>query len=312
MKKVLIINRGIFPTKRELIDDYDIDIISLYRNIPSILRLFRVIHFKLKLPFLKIWEIKNIDKIFKNYDIIILHDSSSYFHLQRFINHIEKFADNNTKLIFYYWNNVIENIKPLKFSDRWDKVSFDFNDSQKFNLRYVGGYYIPQKNDQENEISSDVFFIGINKGRFPTLISLEKKLRNAGIKPLFILVSKIKSFFSSKYSQPYNYLDVIKFIHGTKCILDITKTNQIGLSLRTYEAIFYNKKFITFNKTIKKYDFYNSNNILIMSDDIQINRIMDFLSVPLVPYNAELLKRYSFDAWIERVDKGETLRDVIE
>lgn len=251
MKKVLIINRGIFPNKKELIDNYEVDSISLYRNIPSILRLFRVIHFKLKLPFLKIWEIKNIDKILMNYDIIILHDSSSYFHLQRFINLIEKYADNNAKLIFYYWNNVRDDINPLKFSDRWDKVSFDFNDSQKFNLRYVGGYYIPQKTDRKNEISSDVFFIGINKGRFPTLISLENELRNAGLKPLFILVSKIKSFFSSRYSQPYSYLDVVKFIHGTKCILDITKTKQIGLTLRTYEAIYYNKKLITFNKTKK-------------------------------------------------------------
>ena len=106
-------------------------------------------------------------------------------------------------------------------------------------------------------------------------------------------------------------MDVVKFIHGTKCILDITKTKQIGLTLRTYEAIYYNKKLITFNKTIKKYDFYNSNNILIISDNIQINKIMAFLSAPLIPYNEELLERYSFDAWIKRIDNEEILRDVI-
>lgn len=312
MKRVLTINRGIFSPVTNKNDKYEVKSVFLFKEIPFILKPIRSLHIRFKLPGIKIWDVRNIEKFLNGYDIIILHDSSGIKKLQRYIKIIEKTTPANTKLFFYFWNLVDNRLSELSFSSRWEIISFDYCDSLRYKIRYVGGYYIPEKTSEgDAQIINDVFFIGINKGRFSRLVNLERRLIDNNIKPLFLYIDNIRSVFNPKYSKALPYSDVVGLVKKSKSILDITKQNQFGLTLRVYEAIFYNKKLITYNSFIKDYDFYNPNNILVLdSNEEDINIIHDFLSYP-VNYESEYLDRYSLFSWIERLDTNKLIDDVI-
>lgn len=307
-KKVLIVNSGIFKTNFIEFTNYDVRRISLFKNIRSYLKPLRIFHLKLNLPFQSIWEIENISIMFHGYDIIILHDSSSYSQLNRFIRLIDKHSDYTTKLIFYFWN-TINDFSSLKFSDKWDITCFDYKDSIKFNLRYIGGFYCPFVLNN-NKIVFDIFFIGINKGRFSKLFLLEEKIEEIGLVPCFIYVSKLRHLFSKRYSNPILYNEVVDYISKSKVILDFSKDGQFGLTLRVYESIYYNKKLITDNQSIDQYDFYNESNILIIKDYNDVNKIIYFLSIPFIPYSPSIFERYSLNSLISRIDNSNTIEDV--
>lgn len=313
MRKVLIINRGVFSPNKILSENYEISSISFFKKIPFLLKPIRILHTRFNLPGTKIWEKNKIDDHIKGYNLIVLHDSANVNQLQRFINLIDKYAESGTKCFFYYWNSI-NSLLNLQFSSKWEIISFDYKDSLRFNIRYVGGYYIPEIKiaEQNAENTNDVFFIGIDKGRFSRLIQLEKNLNKAGLKTSFVYVSKIKSLVFNKYSKPLPYSEVVKLIQRTKSILDISKSNQFGLTLRVYESIFYQKKLITYNSSIREYDFYNPKNMLILNGDADTCIISDFLSnTEEIKYENLYKERYSLNAWIQRVETGNSLSDVV-
>ena len=77
------------------------------------------------------------------------------------------------------------------------------------------------------------------------------------------------------------------------------KNGQEGLTLRVLEALFYSKKLITNNKNIKKYDFYNPNNIFIWGVDDEKN-LLNFINSDYITIEENILNRYSYDSWINR------------
>ena len=54
------------------------------------------------------------------------------------------------------------------------------------------------------------------------------------------------------------YEQVLKESLKANCILEIVRPGQSGLTLRSYEAVCYNRKLLTNNKAILKFEFYDS------------------------------------------------------
>lgn len=300
MKKVLILNQFYFKTRPMESDRYKVDFAMLFRGISVFLKPLRFAHQLLGLPLFDFWYIKNWEEILKGYDLIILHDSEK-LHANYFIDKITKHSDKNAKLKLYYWNQVYD-LAELKLNNRWEVLSFDYKDSLENNLRYVGGFFLPEKmNNVEKTI--DLFFVGTNKGRFPFLQKFEDKLKESGIKTLFFLVS-VKHKFDQKYSAAIPYDEVINYVSRSKGIVDITKEGQVGLTLRAYEALFYNKVLVSNNTFLKNYDFFDQQKIYILKNNGEdAPNIARFLKGDPVSYSPEIIERYSFLTWIERIDK---------
>lgn len=83
---------------------------------------------------------------------------------------------------------------------------------------------------------------------------------------------------------------LVDFINGKHC----------GLSFRTFEAMGYDKKLITTNAEIIKYDFYNPNNIFVLNND-NLAKLNEFLEKPYEPLPVEIKQKYSFTNWIRYV-----------
>lgn len=60
--------------------------------------------------------------------------------------------------------------------------------------------------------------------------------------------------------------EVNENLQNSKVLLDINRIGQSGLTFGVFESINLEKKLITTTADIKKYDFYNPNNILIIDD----------------------------------------------
>lgn len=96
-----------------------------------------------------------------------------------------------------------------------------------------------------------------------------------------------------------DFKDNLLSARQSKILLDFVISEHNGLSLRTFEALGHNKKLITTNKEIKKYDFYHPNNIFIL--DNNFDEIPNFLEKPYQPVAQEIKEKYSFRNWINYV-----------
>lgn len=160
------------------------------------------------------------------------------------------------------------------------------------------------------------FFIGINKGRLRIICDFDKKIK--GIKKLYVLKKKfsLEDFFLNffpnykKYmiKKEIRYEKVLKLIFESKCLLEINKKYQEGITLRTLEAIFFQKKLITNNKKMKEYDFYNPKNIYILENtefsNEEIIKVEKFLNEKSEIIDEKILENYTFESWIKKILKN--------
>ena len=78
------------------------------------------------------------------------------------------------------------------------------------------------------------------------------------------------------------------------------REGQYGLSFRVFEAMSLEKKIITDNESIKTYDFYNPNNILILNKNIT-NLDRSFFESPYQSIPEDVYEKYTLDSWINKV-----------
>ena len=226
---------------------------------------------------------------------------------------IEKNTKPQTKLYFYYWNNVGSRIID-GISKRWEILAFDKKDALNFNIRYVGGFYNYNNCDERENASnsSKLFFAGTNGGRFQSLRKLEKLLNKQQYDCNFKYVSPLGAFFNPFfYSRPFSYSTIIKFTLNSKAIVEWMKSGQVGLTLRSYEALFFNRKLITNNKYIKNYNFYDPSYIFIYESEESLKHLEEFLLKPIdVGKQSYFKKQYSYERWFKTVIEGKQNYDV--
>lgn len=82
-------------------------------------------------------------------------------------------------------------------------------------------------------------------------------------------------------------------------LLDFKVAEHNGLSLRFFEALKYEKKMITTNKSVMDYNFYDSQNVFILNHD-DLNTLPQFIESPYRPVPLETVEQYSFSHWLQK------------
>ncbi|HIC8924602.1 TPA: hypothetical protein ACW72V_002073, partial [Elizabethkingia anophelis] len=101
-------------------------------------------------------------------------------------------------------------------------------------------------------------------------------------------------------TQPVSFQQNLQNVKNASVLIDFQNNKHGGLSFRIFEALFFEKKILTNNPSVKRYDFYNENNIYIFHED-NINEIAKFLNKPYQKINSELINKYSFTNWIKYI-----------
>lgn len=232
-------------------------------------------------------------KKLKRYDTVIIFDR---LYSQNIIKYIHK-INSKARIIFWYWNLIEDESKKPQYRDLAEYWTFDAGDEKKYNLKKNHQFYFNNSESQLGMKESDIFFVGSDKGRYRKLETLRNELKLKGYETEFFIIKDKTSDKNGDYAEFMSYEEVMKYIKGTKCIVDYYQEKQTGLTLRTLEAIFFNKKVLTNNKDIKKYDFYKPDRFLLIPEET--NRMDEFMHADISDYTKKEQFQFSYESWLE-------------
>ncbi|TNS42929.1 glycosyltransferase, partial [Escherichia coli] len=216
--------------------------------------------------------------------------------------------------VLYLWDSLKNKPNAPKLFPLFDKVStFDRKDSDDFNINLIPLFYT-RKFDAKyypvQPLKYDVCFIGTaHSNRLKYLDEILKLISNNKqiSKYIFLffpsrmlfLIKKLFCNSSTKHKINFESLPsakVVDAILSSAVVIDIHHPSQHGLTMRTIEAVGLNKKIITTNADIKKYDFYDPKDVYVyQSGDSKLPDV--FLSTSTTNFkNREM---YSLKCWVE-------------
>lgn len=180
----------------------------------------------------------------------------------------EKHMD-NVKLVLLLFDPVNS---PLKDTG-WEKITnifglfdlvatFEKDDAVKYGLYHFMDPYDRREIIEKDNVKSDLYFVGHDKGRLAFLEKITEHLVKNGVKSRILVAntSKNQSFKSNYITQikkRISYDMMLAQMLNSNCLLEVLCEGQNSASLRYYEAIVYNKKLLTNNKNIFNMPFYN-------------------------------------------------------
>lgn len=155
-----------------------------------------------------------------------------------------------------------------------NRVSFDAiytyhrPDAIRYGFRFFDTYY-SRLSVTKQEVSSDVFFWGSEKGRGQQIRKIYTFLKDNGFCPRFGVcyanVSEYKKL-DIECNQELTYQSIVNAINSTQCIVDLTGESSKGISLRVFEAVVYGKKILTDNSEVQSMRGIDPKNVKYFSD----------------------------------------------
>ena len=157
--------------------------------------------------------------------------------------------------------------------------SFDRNDCDKYGFIYHPTYYSMTSMKAE-DIVQDAFYVGVSKGRASIITAVYERLMTQGAKAEFFISGLEPGEQKRKgihYNQWLKYRQVLDYISKSNCIVEIMDGNQEGVTLRTMEAVCYNKRLLTNNASMKQSKYYTSGYIQVFDrpEDIDVDFVKD-------------------------------------
>lgn len=141
----------------------------------------------------------------------------------------------------------------------------DKNDAKKYDLRFTRTPYSLKESYANIKATKDMYFCGVTKDRGKTILSIidMAKINDIDISMDIYCNKSERTDFEEK--QCVNLLDdyvsydgLLKNTLQSQCVLDLVQGGQTALTLRPYEAVVYNRKLLTNNRSILDFEFYDA------------------------------------------------------
>lgn len=278
---------------RKLFKDFEFcNEVILFKRIQPTLFLERLFesHIKGRLSFLpmkNIWNILSaINKIpnTEQYIFLFIGGPNTTFAVEsRLIDYLRKRFD-SCYFVGYYLDIHYARLQNIKYAkQKFDKLYiFDEIESKKMGIDY---YPIPFSKG----ISSDIAYVGQDKGRLKELVKIYDYLEPFGINCAFYIIGVPENKRIDRngivYGEPVDYETSLQYILNTNCVLELSVDGIESYSDRVQKAIAYNKKILTNNANIKKNPFFNSNMIKIYSSICEIDPYFVKETIDKISYN---------------------------
>lgn len=217
----------------------------------------------------------------------------------------------------YIFTNIIKHsaAHEMNYVDNLNNIynivfAFDLEDAKNYNFAYSPLIYDadPSYKKEEKESKENlVFYVGQAKDRLPGLFSCFEKLKSLGIKTDFHIANvkeeDMKYSGEIEYNKFMTYEECVSSIQRATCLVDIIQGDSTGLTIKTCEAVCYDKKLITTNKHVVEYPFYDPRFIKVIDSSNDIDESF-FCNNKDVQYSEEGKRYFSADKFLERIEKG--------
>ena len=237
---------------------------------------------------------------------------------------LEEFRKSNPhcKFIFYTWDSFANNPNAVSILSYFDeKFTFDGKDAieHKINFRplfFIDQYQKINKEQKKNAFKYHLLFLG-------TAHSDRCKISNSIVEwcsqnkyssfAYYFMPSKIVFIYKSLFDNTFQNCsyrkisfksltidNIVDLYESSSVILDINHPGQHGLTMRTFEALGAGKKIITTNPDVKKYPFYNDNNVFVINRE---NVVLDtsFFESPFEKIPDQLYQEMSLSGWLKAI-----------
>jgi hypothetical protein len=161
----------------------------------------------------------------------------------------------------------------------------------------------------------DLLFVGtVHTDRYAVLSRIETALP-AGTVVEKVLFFPSRALFRAKRAaspalwraresefvfEPLSRAQVMRLVARSKIVVDIERSVQSGLTMRTLEMLGASKKLITTNPAATQAEFFHPSNVCVI--DRRRPRIdASFLAAPFQPLPAATVGRYSLSGWLDEV-----------
>lgn len=279
-----------------------------------------IIRFKKELYTIKInkYFIEIIEKI-KNtkYDYFLLIKGEA---TPKFFLDFLKSNNPDIKFIFYTYDSFKNNSNGLGILHYFEeKFTFDSEDALKFNMKFRPLFFAEdygELNNCKSDFSNDLAFIGTaHSDRYSISEKAKEWCAENNLKMFSFYFSPSKLLFKFKkltenefknfdYSKisfsSLSHQEIVNIYKNTKVILDINHIGQNGLTMRTFETLGAGRKLITTNPKVKKYPFYDSNNIYIIERG-KIKFQKDFFGSNFKQIDPAIRKSMSLNGWVQEM-----------
>ena len=260
-----------------------VELVSPYKNTNIFTRAFRKFFGKMTFiqGFINNPLLRNVDA-----DMLLVFDSISIAFLKWLKKH-----NANKRIILWYWNPVFLTINPKKVPKGIELWSYSHKDCEKYGMQFNTQFCFSKYTSTPEELTTDIFFFGRDKGRGEIIKKYQKKFEELGLKTDFRIIRNKKDYI------PYS--EGIQLTKQSKCVLDFCVNEEVGMSLRALESLFLDKKVITNNKMYMCEKFYRKQNIFILEQD-DLKNLPEFLTNPLEEVAEEVKEYYLFENWLKR------------
>lgn len=225
------------------------------------------------------------------------------------------------RLSLYLWDSMHYNPNARKLLDRFDQVfSFDRSDVELHSkLEFLPLFYgreFERSAEWKKDPIYDACFIGtIHTDRYKVLEKIIDSLQARGRKVFVFCYYPSKRLYHlralldpgfRRFGQKYvsftgmKLNEVVERIAESRAVIDVNRPDQLGLTMRTIEAVGAQRKLVTTNADIVNYDIYDPRGVLLVDRQ---NPVIDddHLYCEELPFNPVLREKYSVSAWVDRI-----------
>ncbi|WP_165047711.1 MULTISPECIES: hypothetical protein [unclassified Adlercreutzia] len=286
-----------------------VDMFNIFRRVSKIAQAVRMAFSRI--GFMPCFFLESWVESLSDYSLIIVMDSSR---TASCLHKVLRRLGYSGRICYYYWNTVEGDKKAAnpwgidrKECELW---SFDPRECREYNMHFNPSFYsrmfstmAKSSSIRKSREGISAYFMGLEKGRLAKIMAVENALIAAGVETRFYVVKdETSSEVTSSdfcYSDSIPYSENILKVEESDILVEITKPNQEGVTIRTLEALFFGKKLITDNRSVRCLNLYNHNNVYIIDERFP-DGLFDFIKTPYVEPHDELLDYYSFESWLER------------
>lgn len=182
-------------------------------------------------------------------------------------------------------------------------VTFDPDDARSHGLPLVEQVYRDVADYQHPGTPEDIdlYFVGQDKGRLPTLRRLQAAADRAGLRTRFHITPDKHRRYSPEEqallsTSPLPYAENLAWINRARCLVEVVQPHQSGPTVRSLEAAFFGKKLLTTRAAAVHDDLYTPERVFVEGRD-SLDRLEDFIHTPHPPVDAQLLARHDVLHW---------------
>lgn len=262
--------------------------------------------------FLQTWRSvrkRSKDKYFDPFDeIIIFEELTNLIPVIRWVK--------RKRIIYWTWNKVddrrfaFSKLKVLigrKLTESW---TFDDGDAERYHLKLNPQYFEWRGPTPAKGNDTDLCFVGFDKGRYGKLKELKDYCIKNGFSYFFRLIRDDSSSYDMTDHDIFcdgmmDYTELLSHEQKSGTVVDLVREGQTGFTLRSIEAVAFDKKIITNNVGVRNGKFYSPEAVYILGEEER--ELKDFLTKPFSGYPKSVKEYYNIANWLMRFDetKGE-------